>query len=332
MSKKLPLTLAASALCLSAFVTVPAQAQYCPDYQSVTQAPASPVPAKKSFRSWGNRFLSWFYAPYHMVHDQIVTEGSYATVVGKFDYDLILHKDLEGEYVHTYIYGTGYNSWQYLGRYKTNSDGKIYVGVPPQAEGDYVVKMVVEGDRSTAQGYLTVVKPGRETVVFDIDGTITTNDFEAVGEYFGVDRADNYAYAKQVVDSYVDKGYQVVFLTARPYWVAKSTRSWFDHYDFFPWHLRMNANSDNLLNMQSEQYKTNYLNYLQQNVGLNIIRAYGNADTDIGAYEASGIPKSETYIIGDHAGEEGTQPIYGNYAAHLSSVVQATPNASCQWR
>lgn len=307
------------------------QAESCPDYDAVTSAPSLNMPSQKSFRKFRNRILSWFYSPFHMVHDQIIREGSYGTMVGKFDYDLVLHKDLEYEYVHTYIYGSGSSSWQYLGRYQTNSDGKIYVSVPPQSEGDYVVKMVVEGDLSVATGYLTVVKPGRETVLFDIDGTLTLNDFEAVGEYFGVDDADTYAYATELVQSYVNKGYQVVYLTGRPYWVSKSTRHWFDENNLFPWHLRMNANSDNLLNMETQQYKTDYINYLKNTVGLNIIRAYGNADTDIGAYALSGIPKAETYIIGQNAGDSGTQPIYGDYGYHYNTVANATPAASCTW-
>lgn len=311
--------------------TATATAHQCPDYESIENAPYLYGPSKKSFRKFRNKLLSWFYSPFHMAHDAIVAEGQYATVVGKFDYDIVLHKDLEYEYVHTYIYGTGYDQWQYLGRYKTNSDGKIYVSVPPQQEGDYMVKMIVEGDLSSTTGYLTVVQPGRETVLFDIDGTITLNDFEAVGEYFGVDDADHYPYATDVVQAYVDKGYQVVFLTGRPYWVAKSTRRWFDRNNMYPWHLRMNANSDNLLDMETQEYKTDYINYLKNNVGLNIVRAYGNAATDIAAYADGGIPKSETYIIGSKAGNSGTQPIYGDYADHLFTVVDNTPYANCSF-
>ncbi len=322
----------AACFCLAGLgitATSTASANECPDYTSVENAPYLSGPSKRGFRKFRNTLLSWFYEPFHMAHDQIVREGQYATVVGKFDYDIVIHKDMEYEYVHTYIYGTGYNQWQYLGRYKTNSDGKIYVSVPPQQEGDYVVRMIVEGDLSSTEGYVTVVQPGRETVLFDIDGTLTLNDFEAVGEYFGVDTADTHNYALDTVQAYVDKGYQIVYLTGRPYWVAKSTRRWFDRNDMHRWHLRMNADSDNLLDFETEQYKTDYINYLRNSVGLNIVRAYGNADTDIGAYGAAGISKAETYIIGEHAGEEGTQPLYGDYSHHLFTVVQNTPYADC---
>lgn len=45
-----------------------------------------------------------------------------------------------------------------------------------------------------------------------------------------------------------------------------------------------------------------------QGTGLTFIRAYGNATTDIYAYEAAGIPKSEAFIMGKHGGEGGTVP------------------------
>jgi hypothetical protein len=325
---KFPSLLCAGAL-LAAGFTAPIHAAYCPDYGVVQTQPSAPNPTKRSFRSFGNRLLAALYKPYHMVHDQMVIEGQTATVVGKFDYDLALHKDLEGEYVHAYAYGTGMSSWQYLGRYTTNSDGKVFVPLSGKPEGDYVVRMVVEGDLSTATGYVTVASSGRQTVLFDIDGTLTLNDFEAVGEYLGVDTASNYAYAKEVVQAYVDRGYQVVFLSARPYWVAKSTRKWFDNYGIVPWHTRLNPNSDNLLNLQTEQYKTDYIRYLKNTLGLNIVRAYGNATTDINAYNAAGIPKSQTYIIGSNAGNSGTQPITGNYESHYYQVVLNSPYASC---
>lgn len=306
-------------------------ADYCPDYAVAQTMPTAPAVAKKSFRSFGNRILSSLYKPYHMAHDQIVLEGQTATVVGKFDYDLALHKDLEGEYVHTYLYGTGMSSWQYLGRYKTDTDGKIFVPVSGKPEGDYVVRMVVEGDLSSTTGYVTVASAGRETVLFDIDGTLTLNDFEAVGEYLGVDTASNYPYAAEMVQTYVDKGYQVVFLSARPYWVGKSTRKWFDNYDIVPWHTRLNPNSDNLLNLQTEKYKTDYIRYLKNTLGLNIVRAYGNATTDISAYNAAGIPKSDTYIIGKYAGRDGTQAITGSYESHYYNDVILRSYAQCQW-
>ncbi|MDX1457376.1 MAG: hypothetical protein R3276_07280 [Marinobacter sp.] len=300
----------------------------CPDYQAPLEPPAFTYPAERSFQHFGSTLLSAFYKPQHMIHDGIVAAGSDATLVGKFDYDPVLHKDLEDEHVHAYLHGSDMDDWQYLGRYTTNSDGKVYVPVS-RGVGEYRVRMVVEGDLSSVDGYLSVVEPGRQAVLFDIDGTLTINDFEAYADYVGIKTAQAHSYAPETVNAYRAKGYQILYLTARPYWVTNDARPWFDHYGLLPWHYHSNPYGDGPIPPDTLEFKTNYVKYLKETVGLDIIRAYGNADTDIAAYAAAGMPPEDTWIIGEHAGEQGTQPIYGDYSNHYSTIVASTPNADC---
>ncbi|HEX5276060.1 MAG TPA: hypothetical protein VFW42_00155 [Fluviicoccus sp.] len=301
----------------------------CPDY-SIANAPAFSNPAKKSFRNFGNTILAGLYKPWHMAHDQLVAAGQVAAVVGKFDYDAVLHKDLEGEYVHAYITGTGISGWQYLGKYTTNTDGKITVNVGARPVGDYRVRFVVEGDLSAVDGYVTVVEPGRKAVLFDVDGTLTLNDFEAYADYAGVKTATPYPYATQMVNDYKAKGYQVVYVTARPYWVTKDAREWFAKMGIPAWFYRTNPYGDGPIPPDTVEHKTNNIKYLRETVGLDIIRAYGNATTDITAYANAGLPKASTYIIGQNAGVDGTQPVYNDYSYHYSTVVLNTPRSpSC---
>ncbi len=315
-------------LALSLLLPSLAAAQ-CPDY-SIANAPAFTNPAKKSFRNFGNTILAGVYKPWHMVNDQLVASGQVAAVVAKFDYDAVLHKDLEGEYVHGYITGTGISGWQYLGQYTTNSDGKVTVNVGARPVGDYRVRFVVEGDLSSVDGYVTVVEPGRQAVLFDVDGTLTINDFEAYADYAGVKTAAAYGYATQMVNAYKAKGYQVVYVTARPYWVTKDAREWFAKSGIPAWFYRSNPYGDGPIPPDTQAHKTANIQYLRNTVGLNIVRAYGNATTDIAAYADAGLPKAETYIIGEHAGKEGTQPVYNDYSYHYSTVVMNTPRSpSC---
>lgn len=313
-------------LCIPA--AAPAQSLPCPDYPAALDPPALQGPAKRSFRHWGNQLLSWSYTPYHMAHDQIVAAGQQAVIVGKFDYDGILHKDLEDEDIHVYIFGTGMTDWEYLGEHRTDSDGKIHVPAIMDV-GEYTVHMIVEGDLSATRGYLSVIDPGRQTILFDIDGTLTLDDFEVVGDYLGIGTARAHDFAIEVVNRYIDKGYQIVYLTGRPYWVTRDTREWFDFQGILGWHLHTNPYGGGPIPPDTEGYKIDYLTYLLDEVGLDIVRAYGNADTDISAYEAAGLPKHETYIIGEHAGVAGTQPIYGDYVDHFGAVVEPTPMAGC---
>ena len=48
--------------------------------------------------------------------------------------------------------------------------------------------------------------------------------------------------------------------------------------------------------------------------------AYGNATTDIYAYEQAQLPKERTFIIGTHRGERNTQALDGSYTGHLPWV------------
>lgn len=301
----------------------------CPDFQSPANPPSFTKPAKKNFRNFGSQVLAGLYKPWHMVHDQMVRSGQAATVTAKFDYDAVLHKDLEGEYVHAYLYGTGMSGWSYLGRHTTDSDGKINVALGTRPVGEYRLRFVVEGDLSQVDGYLSVVDPSRPAVLFDIDGTLTINDFEAYADYVGLKTAQAYYYAPQTVQAYRDKGYQLVFLTARPYWVTKDARQWFDYQGLPQWHYRSNPYGDGPIPPDTQAHKTAYVKYLREQVGLNIVRAYGNASTDIAAYADGGIPKAETWIIGEYAGTSGTQSVGGDYSYHYSTVVAATPPANC---
>mgnify|MGYP000052287380 FL=1 len=306
----------------------PAFGVSCPDYNVLEDLPSFSMPDDSGFRKSRNTWLSWLYQPYHFIHDQMVNPDQETFVVGKFDYDWLLHKDLEGEYIKAYIYGTGMNDWEYLGQYKTDSDGKVFVPVN-KGVGEYKIRMVVTGDLSMADGFVSVVDSRREAVLFDIDGTLTLNDFEAVGDYLGTDVADAYYYAQQTVNAYKDKGYQIIYLTGRPYWVGKDTREWFDYMELPLGHLHTNPYGDGPIPPDTQAYKSQYLNQLINENNIKIVRAYGNASTDIAAYESAGIDKAQTFIIGENAGNNNTQAIWDDYVLHFSDVVMNTPTANC---
>ena len=264
--------------------------------------------------------------PYHMVHDLVAAPGQSQVITGKFDYGAVFHKDLEYERVHVYIYGTGMSAWQKVGVYTTNGDGKIYATIPQKSPGEYMIRMVVAGDLTTAYGFMTVLDPGRKTVVFDLDGTLTLNDFEAVKDYVGIGDAWSFSYAVKLVNLYRLRGYQIIYLSARPYWLVRETRGWFNKKGYPDTILHATlSNNDSFDAARAEQYKTDYLLYLKDSVGADLVAAYGNSAGDIGAYQAAGFPDSGFYIIGDLAGSEGTTAVYDNYYAHynwLSSLLE----------
>lgn len=301
----------------------------CTDYNAINQTPDFTFPQEESFDHFSSRITA-NSTPYHMGHDKVVTAGQPTTIIGKFDYGSVLHKDLEDEKVRAYISGTGKTSWDYIGEFTTNSDGKIFVPVDGQTEGEYKVRMVVMGDLTFTDAYVTAIEPGKKAVVFDIDETLTVSDLEQILDYTGVEAADARPAAGVLVNEYIDRGYYPVFITARSYWYAKGSRAWLRNTLNLPeFTLRTTFSNETGLNAAAE-YKTEVINEMKD-AGMEFFRAYGNADTDAEAFINAGIPLSNTYIIGDKAGIYDTVAITDpGYEAHISDVVLNTAHSGCQ--
>ncbi|MGQ3889985.1 LNS2 domain-containing protein [Legionella sp. CNM-1927-20] len=302
----------------------------CTNINLANEAPYLIPPDIKKFRHYRNVILSNLFKPFHVVHDLILSEHHPAVLHAKFDYDWVLHKDLEDEYIHTYLYADHTKQWRYLGKFKTDLNGEVFIPLNQRlTPGDYLVRMFVEGDGSSADGLISIINPKHQAIVFDIDGTLTLSDFEIVKDFLSLSIAAPYYYAAEVLDAYKQKGYEIIFLTARPYWMASVSREWLENILFYPpWPLK--TRNSLLLRESTAQFKGNYLKDLIKEKQLNIIRAYGNAMTDIEAYELAGIPKKDTFIIGPNAGKKGTTPIKQNYFNHFYEIVAPTPLASCK--
>jgi len=300
----------------------------CPDYQAISNPPTLTLPQAQSFHHIKSRLFSLVYQPWHMVHDEIAQVGQAIYVTAKFDYGMASHKDLEDETIQAYLSGTGIDGWQSLGEFTSNDDGKVTVNVGQRPIGEYRVRFVVAGDLSTVDGFVSVVETGRKAVIFDVDGTLTTTDFEAYKDYVGLKTATPYPNAINMVNAYKNKGYQIIYLTARPYWVAKDAREWFANREMPTGHYRSNAYAG-LVPPNTQAHKTDYVRYLKNTVGLDIVRAYGNALTDIAAYAEGGIDPKDTWIIGVNEGKNDTQAINADYTAHYHKVVVNTPAVDC---
>lgn len=263
--------------------------------------------------------------PGHSITDLVITTPTGEVAVeGKFAYGL-LSLDLEDEAVEGFI--DDCTGWSSLGEGLTDSDGRAALSVPPEVlsePGRYEVVMVVQGDGSLARGSLLVVPPATSFVVFDIDGTLTTSDSELVAEFFtdifGGDHVpEPWPDARNAVARYAEAGYEIVYLTGRPYWLDDVTREWLADLDFPAGTLHLTRGLDEALSTNDGvgAYKRDYLLGLLDDHS--IFRAYGNATTDIYGYEAAGLADESIYIIGEHAGEEGTQPIE-SYTDHLAEI------------
>ncbi|MEZ4372177.1 MAG: hypothetical protein R3B07_15200 [Polyangiaceae bacterium] len=222
------------------------------------------------------------------------------------------------------------NSWKSLGRQKTDMDGKYSFSLSDFAGGQppRISYAILEGDGSCAAHYSFLLEPGAKVVVTDIDGTMTSSDDElskqiADGKY---DPQENQS-ASVMMNHWANKGYQVVYLTARPHFFRAETRAWMIEHGF-PDGPMITANQL-VFGDSARTYKRTWVNRITTDFGWKVAAAYGNAGSDIDAYEDAMIPKEITFIIGENAGQNGTVAIANNdYTAHIAEFVDTQPDAN----
>ena len=281
--------------------------------------------------------------PNHRGRDVLANPLSKVWFIGKFAYGAF-DKDLKDEKIETWI-RYQCQQWQkidtrYSSREKDNKTvdlvqddgGRVYVRHDLSSQGQQTtygqIKMLVKGDHSSANFYFDSVKKSQKVVVFDIDGTLTTDDKEMFKQVFtqmflGKYVPKMYKDADKVVNLYAYKGYHIVYLTGRPDWLTKISRDWLIKTPFARGTLHLTDTNAQFMPKKSgvQKYKTDFLNFLKKSAHVDIVAAYGNSTTDIGAYIAVGIPKNKIFIIGKNAGKQGTQKIK-SYTQHIPYVQQ----------
>jgi hypothetical protein len=230
---------------------------------------------------------------------------------------------LAGEFVSMWTYsGT---SWQMIGRTVTDMNGNYDVttnGYP--ISNTQPIYNMLEADGSCAISWNYVYPAGTQFVVFDIDGTLTLSDEEFLDELAD----DTYVPklmggAVQLVQAWVAKGYHPVYLTARAHDFRADTRSWLELEGFPRGAIITSVPGDS-----AQPFKTLWMTRMIKSFGWVFVAAYGNMDTDIGAYQAVDIPNAVTFIVGQYGGDLGSTAIPNmDYTDHIATYVAAQPDA-----
>lgn len=230
-----------------------------------------------------------------------------------------------GEWVSFWAEGDA--GWEAMGRQQTDDEGRYAFSAAFSAGPPRLTYTILEGDGSCAAHYSFLLPSGTKVIVTDIDGTLTSSDDELFAQISdgNYDPKQNQS-ASALMGAWAKKGYQPVYLTARPHIFRSETRSWLAQHDF-PEGPVITANQL-VFGDSARTYKRTWVSRVATDLGWKITAAYGNADSDIDAYEEAGIPKDITFIIGENAGQSGTVAIAGNdYTSHISEFVQAQPDA-----
>jgi len=228
---------------------------------------------------------------------------------------------LPGENVSLWTYDT---EWHSIGRTKTDDNGAYELPdtgfVAPNGTPVYAM---LEADGDCMEHYTYLMPRGSKIIVTDIDGTLTESDNEQFMQFSDETYVPKQmGHASEMLNAWSQKGYPIVYLSARYHLYRNETRSWLRD-QMFP--VGPLVTEPTL--QDASTYKTLWLNRLIQDFGWVPVAAYGNADTDIAAYANAGIPKNITFIVGPLSGTGGTQPIDNmDYASHTSSFIAAQPN------
>uniref|UniRef100_A0A665TGR9 Membrane-associated phosphatidylinositol transfer protein 3 n=1 Tax=Echeneis naucrates TaxID=173247 RepID=A0A665TGR9_ECHNA len=251
----------------------------------------------------------------HRVNDIIATEDGPQTVVGRFMYGPLDMVTLTGEKVDVLLMTQPQSGrWVYFDTEVTNSSGRVVYTIPKSKKlglGVYPIKMVVKGDQTFAEAYLTVLPRGMECVVFSIDGS-----FAASVSIMGSDPKVRPG-AVDVVRHWQDLGYLIIYITGRPDMQKQRVVSWLSQHNF---PHGMIFFSEGLVHDPLRQ-KTIFLRNLIQECHIKINSAYGSMK-DISVYNMLDLSPSQIYIVGRPSKkyQNQCQFLSEGYAAHLSTL------------
>ncbi|KAI7793605.1 putative membrane-associated phosphatidylinositol transfer protein 2-like [Triplophysa rosa] len=251
----------------------------------------------------------------HRVNDAVFTEDGPQVVTGRFMYGPLDMVTLTGEKVDIHIMTQPPSGeWVYFDTELTNSSGRISYVIPESKKlgiGVYPVKMVVRGDHTSADSYLTVLPCGTEFVVFSIDGS-----FAASVSIMGSDPKVR-AGAVDVVRHWQDLGYLIVYVTGRPDMQKQRVVAWLSQHNFPHGIVSF---CDGLVH-DPLRHKANFLKCLITEAHMKIFAAYGSTK-DISVYTSLGLTPSQIYIVGRPTKkmQHQCQFITDGYASHLSQL------------
>ncbi|XP_060049179.1 membrane-associated phosphatidylinositol transfer protein 2 isoform X2 [Erinaceus europaeus] len=251
----------------------------------------------------------------HRISDAVANEDGPQVLTGRFMYGPLDMVTLTGEKVDVHIMTQPPSgAWLYLDTLVTNSSGRVSYTIPEAHRlgvGVYPIKMVVRGDHTFADSYITVLPKGTEFVVFSIDGS-----FAASVSIMGSDPKVR-AGAVDVVRHWQDLGYLIIYVTGRPDMQKQRVVAWLAQHNFPHGVVSF---CDGLVH-DPLRHKANFLKLLISELHLRVHAAYGSTK-DVAVYSAISLSPTQIYIVGRPTKklQQQCQFITDGYAAHLAQL------------
>ncbi|XP_060542138.1 membrane-associated phosphatidylinositol transfer protein 2-like isoform X2 [Pantherophis guttatus] len=251
----------------------------------------------------------------HRINDAVANEDRPQVLNGRFMYGPLDMVTLTGEKVDIHIMTQPPSGeWVYFDTEITNSSGRVSYTIPEQRRlgiGVYPVKMVVRGDHTNADSYITVLPRGTEFVVFSIDGS-----FAASVSIMGSDPKVR-AGAVDVVRHWQELGYLIIYVTGRPDMQKQRVVAWLAQHNFPHGIVSF---CDGLVH-DPLRHKANFLKSLVTDLDMKIHAAYGSTK-DVSVYTSINLPPPQIYIVGRSTKklQNQCQFITEGYASHLAQL------------
>lgn len=219
---------------------------------------------------------------------------------------------------------------------ETDTDADTDSDTDADTDSDTDTDTDSDTDADTSTGCPAVSDSTTTLLVTDIDETLTTLDSEFLTQIF--DPAHDPAMrpdANTLMQAYHDLGYRIVYLTARGEYLylvdgtsaRDATTAWLTAHGF-PFDPDDVYLANAVYELDPAGFKTGVVEGLQAD-GYTVEWAYGNATTDIEAYQNAAVADDHTFLVGslsDTAGTYGVNPIsdadaYTNHHASFMSTV-----------
>ena len=272
-----------------------------------------PLPNVGPSRPWkhsGSAFIAGSGFANHRGRDLVLMPQSDQWIIGKFAYGAF-DKDLKDEEVDIWLNRECGPSWEKLGTELTteegehvpvegvtDSGGRVYFQIPPAQKlgiGRHRARLVVAGDLSGADVLIEVIPQGVRYFVTDVDGTLTAEETEEYGALLTGSVSAARPDAAAALWELAKKGYRPFYLTARPEFLVGRTREFIDVHGFPPG-LVHTTTALGATGGAAVSFKQAELSELIAR-GAIVDWAFGNTDSDAGAYFGAGVQPNDHRIF-----------------------------------
>jgi len=248
------------------------------------------------FRHVASEVVAELGDPRHRGLDLIASASAATqTVEGWLSYS-VADKALEDEDVD--LYACRASAWEKLGTARSDGEGHFALALAdahrlPIGMRDLYASVV--GDRSGVAFLAFVAPDDSPIVVSDVDGTLTASENAFVETIANGEQPAEQAGASAAFREAADRGYQLVYVTARGNQFTEATRQWLADHGFPRGPLRLATSFVTLPGGDTIDFKTNAIADIVA-AGMQLAMGVGNRASDITAYGNVGLAGSQIFI------------------------------------